>query len=68
MARKRRQADSDATYRDQLTIMLPYHFPVAAREDADRQGMPVTEWARQALLLRLAADGVRLDDFSDVAA
>jgi hypothetical protein len=48
--------------------MLPYHFPVAAREDADRQGMPVTEWARQALLLRLAADGVRLDDFSDVAA
>jgi hypothetical protein len=68
MARKTKRSDTDANYWDQLTIMIPYHFPAAAREAAHRYGMPVTEWARQALLLRLAADGVHLDDYRDVAA
>jgi hypothetical protein len=30
--------------------------------------MPVTEYCRRALLLRLEADGVRLDDFEEALA
>jgi hypothetical protein len=56
------------TYWDQLVLMVQYHFPAAAMEAAHRHNMPVTEYCRQELLLRLAADGVRLDDYSDAVA
>jgi hypothetical protein len=63
MTRKQRRADSDATYWDHIAIMVPYNFEQAAREAAHRLSMPVTEYCRRALLLRLEADGVRLSDY-----
>ena len=69
MARKHRQTHTDATYWDHITIMVPFNFaPAAAQEAAHKYKMPVTEYCRQALLLRLAADGVRLDDYVAEAA
>jgi hypothetical protein len=67
MARKRRESGPDATYWDHITIMVPFNFEPAAREAAHRYKMPVTEYCRQALLMRLAADGVRLDDYAEAA-
>jgi hypothetical protein len=67
MARKQHRADTDATFWDHLTLMVPYNFAPAAREAAHRYKMPVTEYCRRALLLRLAADGVRLEDYDEAA-
>jgi hypothetical protein len=53
---------------DHITLAVPYNFEPAARAAAHRYKMPVTEYCRRALLLRLEADGVRLDDFDEVAA
>jgi hypothetical protein len=53
---------------DTLTLLMPSTFAPAAEDVARRYQMPVTEYCRQALLLRLRADGVRLEDFSDAAA
>jgi hypothetical protein len=63
MARKKRN-----DFWDTLTLLVPYHFTTAATEAAHRCKMPVTEYCRMALLLRLEADGVRLDDYRDRAA
>ena len=54
---------SNSTYWDHITLMVPSTFEAAAREAAHRNAMPVTEYCRRALLLRLEADGVRLGDF-----
>jgi hypothetical protein len=67
MARKQNRDDTDATFWDHLTLMVPYNFAPAARVAAHRYKMPVTEYCRQALLLRLAADGVRLEDYDEAA-
>ena len=66
MARKSMPTDQ-STYWDHITLMVPYNFEAAAREAAHRYAMPVTEYCRRALLLRLEADGVRLDDYSPAA-
>jgi hypothetical protein len=68
MAKKRRPTDKDASYWDALTLLMPYNFAPAARDAAHRFKMPVTEYCRRALLLRLEADGVRIDDYRDAAA
>ena len=47
--------------------LVPYNFEAAARAAAHRNAMPVTEYCRRALLLRLEADGVRLGDYSEHA-
>ena len=67
-ARKHHPTDSDQTYWDTLVLMVPYHFAPAAREAAHRCNMPTPEYCRRALLLRLEADGVRIDDYADAAA
>ena len=62
MSRKQqRQADPD--FWDHITLMVPRNFEAAAREAAHRFSMPVTEYCRRALLLRLEADGIRLADY-----
>ena len=61
MTRKQRQPAED--FWDHITLMVPYNFEPAAREAAHRAAMPVTEYCRRALLLRLEADGVRLEDY-----
>jgi hypothetical protein len=61
MARKK--TTETKTYWDQITLMVPSNFASAATEAAHRYNMPMPEYCRQALLLRLAADGVRLDDY-----
>ena len=58
----------DRDYWDHITLMVPYNFEAAAREAAHRHAMPVTEYCRRALILRLEADGVRLADYDAVAA
>ncbi len=67
MPRKSGPEDSDATYWEHITLMVPYTFAPAARAAAHRYNMPVPEYCRRALLLRLEADGVRLDDFEAAA-
>jgi hypothetical protein len=68
MARKKTsRAETDADYWDYITLMVPYSFAPAAQEAAHRHKMPITEYCRQALLLRLAADGVRIDDYAEAA-
>lgn len=62
MANKRKR-ETDADYWNPVTLLMPSTFALAAREAAHRYQMPVPEYCRQALLLRLAADGVRLEDF-----
>jgi len=52
----------DETYWDHITLMVPRNFEDAAREAAHRYAMPVTEYCRRALLLRLEADGIRLTE------
>ena len=66
MARKNTETDAD--YWNPLTLLMPSTFDLAAREAAHRYHMPVTEYCRQALLLRLRADGVRLEDYELEAA
>ena len=64
MANKRKdQTVTDGDYWNPVTLLMPSTFAVAAREAAHRYQMPVPEYCRQALLLRLAADGVRLEDY-----
>lgn len=46
---------------DQLTIMVPYTFPAAAKIAAHRRQMTVPEYCRQMLLRALEADGVKLN-------
>lgn len=58
--RRKRQQPQDETFWDHITLMVPRNFEAAAREAAHRCAMPVTEYCRRALLLRLEADGVRL--------
>lgn len=48
---------------DHISVMVPRNFEPAAQEAAHRAAMPVTEYCRRALLLRLEADGVRLEDY-----
>jgi hypothetical protein len=67
MARKQRRSDGDR-YWNPITLLMPCNFASAATEAAHMYRMPATEYCRRALLLRLEADGVRLDDFSEVAA
>jgi hypothetical protein len=55
---------SDENYWDHITLMVPSTFEPAAREAAHRYSMPVTEYCRRALILRLEADGVRLSDYA----
>jgi hypothetical protein len=66
MARNPRQRD-DESYWDPITLLMPYSFAPAATAIAHRYKMPVLEYCRRALLLRLEADGVRLDDFDTAA-
>jgi hypothetical protein len=66
MARKR-HSDDDGNYWDAITLLMPYSFAPAATAIAHRYKMPVLEYCRRALLLRLEADGVRLDDFDRAA-
>jgi hypothetical protein len=61
MARETTTTDQD--YWDHITLMVPRNFEDAAREAAHRYAMPVTEYCRRALILRLEADGVRLQDY-----
>ena len=63
---QRKQVDSD--FWDHITLAVPHNFEPAARKAAHRYRMPVTEYCRRALLLRLEADGVRLDDFEEALA
>ena len=56
------------SYPDHITLMVPYNFEAAARAAAHRNAMPVTEYCRRALLLRLEADGVRLGDYDHATA
>jgi hypothetical protein len=67
MAKRKDQTVSDADYWNPLTLLMPSTFAHAAREAAHRYQMPVPEYCRQALLLRLAADGIRLDDYDQAA-
>jgi len=60
MARKPEKHDE--TYWDHITLMVPRNFEDAARKAAHRYAMPVTEYCRRALLLRLEADGIRLTE------
>lgn len=62
MARRR---PVDDQYWDRIMLMVPYHFAAAAQEAAHRNRMPTLEWCRHALLLRLEADGVRIEDYAD---
>jgi hypothetical protein len=50
-----------------VTLLLPPNFEPAARYAAQRCKLPLTEYMRRALILRLEADGVRLDDFDKAA-
>jgi hypothetical protein len=59
----RRKTQTAPDFWDHITLAVPHSFEPAAREAAHRVKMPVTEYCRRALLLRLEADGVRLDDF-----
>ena len=61
MTRKPKPNDTD--FWDHITLMVPHNFEPAAREAAHRNAMPITEYCRRALLLRLEADGVRLADY-----
>jgi hypothetical protein len=67
MTRKTKPND-DASYWDHITLMVPHNFEAAARKAAHRCAMPVTEYCRRALLLRLEADGIRLTDHDNRAA
>jgi hypothetical protein len=46
-----------------LTVLMPSAFKDAATDAAHRCRLQATEYCRQALLLRLQADGVRLEDY-----
>jgi hypothetical protein len=59
MARMRR-SDDDENYWDAITLLMPHSFAPAATAIA-------LEYCRRALLLRLEADGRRLDDFDRAA-
>jgi hypothetical protein len=60
--------NNDASYWNPVTLLMPSTFTTAATEAAHRYQMPVPEYCRQALLLRLAADGIRLEDYEGEAA
>jgi hypothetical protein len=64
MARNSKKRDA---YWGSFTLMMPYCFAHAAQEAAHRYNMPTTEYCRRALLLRLEADGIRLEDYDDTA-
>ena len=63
----RKQWRRDESYWEPITLLMPHSFAPAVKEIAHRYQMPATEYCRRALLLRLAADGVRLDDFDRAA-
>jgi hypothetical protein len=65
MTKKNRQQQNDQTFWDHITLMVPHNFEAAARVAAHRACMPVTEYCRRALLLRLEADGIRLTEAGD---
>ena len=48
---------------DQVTFLMPVRIIPAIRETAHKYRLPPTEYMRRALLLRLQADGVDLDDY-----
>ena len=66
MSRKHQQTDEE--YWDHIVLMVPREFEEAARTAAHRYAMPVTEYCRRALLLRLEADGIRLTERSEAVA
>lgn len=51
-----------------VTLLMPKAFRAAAADAAYRQRLPAREYCRQALILKLAADGVRLDDYETSSA
>jgi len=65
--RQKRASASEVEFWDHITLMVPYNFEEAAREAAHKSAMPVTEYCRRALILRLEADGVRLNDYQPAA-
>jgi hypothetical protein len=50
---------------DQISFLMPIHIIPAIEDTARRFRLPPTEYMRRALLLRLQADGVDLDDGDD---
>jgi len=63
----RNPATTEEDFWDHITLMVPSTFEAAAREAAHRYGMPINEYCRRALLLRLEADGIRLTDVTEAA-
>jgi hypothetical protein len=54
-------------YWDQVSFLMPVPIVPAIEETARKFGLPPTEYMRRAVLLRLQADGVDLDDFDAAA-
>jgi plasmid stability protein len=53
---------STVHYPDKLRLRVPRGLPAAMRRAAQQSHTTSSEWARQALLRGLAAEGVRLSD------
>jgi hypothetical protein len=51
-----------------ITVAMPSEFVPAVSEIARRYGIPPLEYCRRALLLRLMADGICLEEFQGEAA
>jgi hypothetical protein len=60
MAKKQKQSTPPW---DQVSFLMPTHIIPAIAETAHKYSLPATEYCRRALLLRLQADGVDLDDY-----
>jgi hypothetical protein len=55
------------TYWDEVTLAMPYTFTRAVVDVAHKYRMPPLEYIRRALMLRLEADGVRIEDYDEAA-
>jgi hypothetical protein len=58
-----RSDNDDVVDWDEITLAMPWSFAPATSDVARRYRLTVTEYCRRALLMRLAADGVRLEDY-----
>jgi hypothetical protein len=62
------RSSNEGTGWEPVTFLMPSMFREAAAEAAHRYSLPAPEYCRRALLLRLEADGVRLEDYEPKAA
>jgi len=64
---QRRRPKNDRPFWDELTLMMPRRAVHGAIEVAHTFNMDATEYCRRAILLRLAADGINLDQYEEPA-